>query len=118
MGDTFDAVFQALAHPSRRKILDFVKANPGSSINDVCVDFSSSRIAVMKHIRKLEASSLIVSHKEGRVRRLYFNVIPIQMIYERWTDQYSAIWAGQITRFKNRVESRKHERKRTSGIQG
>ena len=37
---------------------------------------------------------------------LYFNAAPIQMIHERWTDEYSAYWAGQLTNIKYRAESR------------
>ena len=112
MDALFDPVFRALSHPDRRQILDFVRDNPGANVNDVSSEFSSSRIAVMKHIRKLEAATLIVSEKEGRVRRLYFNLIPIQMIYDRWTDEYSALWAERITKFKDKLEARSKSRTR------
>jgi hypothetical protein len=48
---------------------------------------------------------LIVSRKEGRKRQLYFNAVPIQMIHDRWTTKYSALWAGGLTRIKYRIES-------------
>ena len=102
--EPMDAVFSALAHPSRRRILDIVRENGGCSVNDVASYFEISRIAVMKHLRVLEEAGLLISEKEGRTRRLYFNAIPIQMIYDRWTTEYSGLWASKLTRLKYSVE--------------
>ena len=71
----------------------------------VCKFFDVSRIAVMKHLNVLEEAGLLISEKQGRTRRLYFNTAPIQMIHERWTTEYSALWAGHLTEFKRQVES-------------
>lgn len=101
-----DELFHALASAPRRKILDIVRDKPGSSVVQVCRYFDMSRIAVMKHLNVLETAGLIVSERQGRTRRLYFNPTPIQMIYERWTTEYSAYWAGQLTEFKRLVESK------------
>jgi len=100
-----DSVFHALASAIRREILDIVKAEPGCSVVRVCRHFDVSRIAVMKHLKVLEEAGLVLSEKEGRVRHLYFNAAPIQMIYERWTTAYSAEWAGRLTEFKRAVEA-------------
>lgn len=105
MADDMEAVFQALAHRDRRRILDIVKNAPGCCVGDVSANFESSRIAVMKHLRVLEAACLIVSRKEGRQRRLYHNAAPIQMIYDRWTSEYSVLWAARLTQIKYAVEA-------------
>ncbi len=101
-----DAVFQALAHESRRRMLDTVKARPGIGVGELASEFDVSRIAVMKHLRVLEQADLIVSQKDGRTRRLYFNAVPIQLIHERWTTEYSAYWSGNLTRIKYLAETR------------
>ena len=103
--DSMGSVFAALAHASRRRILDIVRENGGCSVNDVAAYFDISRIAVMKHLRVLEEAGLLISEKQGRTRRLYFNAIPIQIIYDRWTSEYSAIWASKLTQLKHSVES-------------
>ena len=103
--DSMDILFHALAHAGRRKILDIVKNQPGSSVTDVCAHFDVPRIAVMKHLNLLEEAGLLVSEREGRVRRLYFNVVPIQLMYDRWTDEYSGWWAGRLADIKYRVEA-------------
>lgn len=100
-----DAVFQALANRHRRKILDLVKEMPGCSVNDVCKYFEMTRIAVMKHLNVLEQADLIISRKPGRTRELFFNAVPIQMVYDRWTTEYSRFWASQVTDWKFRIES-------------
>lgn len=101
-----DAVFQALAHESRRHMLDMVKECPGIGVGALAADFDVSRIAVMKHLGILERAGLLVSEKDGRTRRLYFNAVPIQMIHDRWTTEYSAYWSGNLTRIKYLAEIR------------
>ncbi len=99
-----NAVFHALASAERRRILDIVRNEPGASVKDVAAHFDVSRIAVMKHLAVLEKAGLIISEKKGRRRQLYFNTVPIQMIYDRWSDEFSALWAGKMTAFKYRLE--------------
>ena len=101
-----DRLFQALASPARRDIMDIVRQSPGCNVTDVCRHFDVSRIAVMKHLAVLEEANLVISEKQGRTRRLYFNAVPIQMIYDRWTDEYSGMWAGRLTAFKQTVEDK------------
>ena len=101
-----DAVFRALGSAVRRRILDIVKNRPGCSVQEVCAHFEMSRIAVMKHLRILEEAQLIHSEKNGRTRELYHNTVPIQMIYDRWTTEYSALWGSRMTRIKYAIEQR------------
>lgn len=90
-------------------MLDMVKASAGISVGALASQFDVSRIAVMKHLRVLEQADLIVSEKDGRSRRLYFNAVPVQMIYDRWTTEYSAYWSGNLTRIKYLAEMRSYD---------
>jgi predicted transcriptional regulator len=103
--DEMDALFTALANGSRRRILDVLKKEPGCNVNRVCEFFGIGRIAVMKHLAVLARANLVVSEKAGRERRLWFNPVPIHMIYERWTTEFSDYWAGRLTRLKYRLEN-------------
>ena len=103
--DEMDAVFGALANEARRRILDLLKKEPGGNVNRVCEFFDIGRVAVMKHLDVLEAAGLVVSERSGRERRLYFNPVPIHLIYDRWTTEFSAYWAGRLARLKYRVEN-------------
>ena len=113
--DSMDAVFQALAHTVRRRMLDVIRAEPGCAVGDVCARFDMSRIGAMKHLRVLEDANLVISQKEGRSRRLYVNAAPIQMIHDRWTSEWSALWAAGVTQLKYRVESGGSASTRRSG---
>ncbi|MCA8887568.1 MAG: helix-turn-helix transcriptional regulator [Parvularculaceae bacterium] len=113
-----DAVFTALAHETRRRILDRVKQSPGAAVGEIAAHFDVSRIAVMKHLAVLEDADLLISQKDGRTRRLYFNAAPIQMIYDRWTTDYSAYWAGELTRLKYLAEARAGEPQATPAKRG
>lgn len=87
-------------------MLDLLREHPGLHIAALGSHFDMSLVAVLKHVRVLEAAGLVISERPGRERRLYFNIMPIQAIYDRWTDEYSAYWAGQVADIKSRVESR------------
>jgi predicted transcriptional regulator len=104
-----DRIFAALAHSDRRAILDIVKSNPGCNVRLVSEQFDTSRIAVLKHINVLEKADLLITERAGRERRLYFNAVPIQQIYDRWTTEFSALWARDLTRLKYNVETKREE---------
>jgi DNA-binding transcriptional ArsR family regulator len=108
--ESLDAVFAALASRERRQMLDIVLAHPGCGVARVAAHFAMSRIGVLKHLRLLEAAGLLLSEKQGRVRHLFFNAVPIQRIHRRWTDRYGALFAGPMAALKERVES--HDQRR------
>ena len=103
--ESMDRVFRALADPTRRRILDLVKAKPGRNVNELAANFEMSRIGVLKHLKVLEDAELVLSERDGRNRRLYLNAVPIKMIHDRWTTEYSALWAGRLTRLKYELEA-------------
>jgi len=116
--DTMDAIFQALAHPARREMLDLLRADPGACVGELCEPFDMSRIGAMKHLRILEEAGLVVSRTEGRKRRLYVNAVPVQMIYDRWISDWSSLWAHEITAIKYRAESGEIRTTREASING
>lgn len=109
-----DLIFHALANQQRRKIMDLVTKMPGCSVNDLLKYFEVSRIAVMKHLDVLVEAQLIISKKEGRTRQLFFNAAPIQMIYDRWTTEFSRFWASQAVDLKYKIESQLAEQPQKS----
>ena len=102
--ESMDKVLQALASSVRRQMLEIVREQPGCSVGEVARHFDVTRIAVMKHLAVLEHAGLLISEKKGRTRSLYFNTVPIQMIHDRWSTEFSALWAGKLTAFKYRIE--------------
>ena len=102
--DDMDQIFHALAHPTRRTILDHLRDQPGLAVGKLATKFDVSRVAIMSHLGVLERAGLIVSEKDGRSRKLYLNLVPIQMVYDRWTDIYSGHFASRLTSIKYAAE--------------
>jgi DNA-binding transcriptional ArsR family regulator len=96
--DQLDRVFVALANRTRRQILDIVAAHPGSAVGQVAEHFDMSRIAVQKHLAALEDADLLTSQRQGRERRLWFNAVPLQLVYERWSERYRAFLTRPCSR--------------------
>ena len=102
--DRLDFLLATLAHAGRRRMIDLLMATPGMSVKELASHFDMTRIAVLKHVRVLEQAELVLSRKVGRTRQLFFNAVPIQLIHDRWTDQYSAFWAERVADIKARIE--------------
>jgi len=113
--DDMDSIFHALAHTTRRAMLDHVRATPGLTVGKLASNFDVSRIAVMNHLAVLEKANLIISEKDGRSRKLYLNAMPIQDIHERWTDTYSAHWADRVNIIKHAAETAARKLTRDNG---
>lgn len=90
-------------------MLDLVQQDPGQTIVALAAHFDMSSVGVLKHVRVLEAAGLLLTHKHGRERLLYVNLVPIQQIYDRWTNTYASFWSTQMVDLKERLESRGEE---------
>jgi DNA-binding transcriptional ArsR family regulator/uncharacterized protein YndB with AHSA1/START domain len=83
-----DAVFRALADPSRRRLLDSLNARNGQTLRELCAGLEMSRQAVSKHLAVLEGADLVTSVRRGREKFHYLNPAPINEIGERWINHY------------------------------
>lgn len=100
-----DVVFRALNDPHRRKILDLLHECNGMTSSAIEEQFHDiTRFGVMKHLKLLEAASLITTRKEGRFKYHYLNPVPLQEISDRWISRFTALWAQSITDVKNQLE--------------
>ena len=100
---TDSEVWAALADPSRRAILDLLRDGPRTT-GQIASRFPSTRFAVMKHLRVLEAAGLVVIRRQGRERWNHLNAIPLQQVYDRWVTPYRALWAPRLTTLKSQLE--------------
>jgi DNA-binding transcriptional ArsR family regulator len=103
--DLLDRVFFALANRTRRRILDVLAQAPGCTVGEVAGRFDMSRIAVQKHLSALEEAGLVTSERNGRERQLWLNAVPLQLVHERWSEQYRDFWSKRLTRLKYAIES-------------
>jgi len=103
--DDMDDVFHALSAPVRRKILDALREAPGSTVGAVSACFPISRMAVQKHLARLERANLVLSERVGRERRLYVNVVPLEAIAQRWMDRCTRRTASGLLDLKRTAEA-------------
>ena len=83
-----DKVFKALADPSRRRLLDRLRANNGQTLGELRADLAITRQAVTKHLAVLEGANLVVIIWRGREKLHYLNPVPIHEIAERWVSRF------------------------------
>jgi uncharacterized protein YndB with AHSA1/START domain/biotin operon repressor len=100
-----DAVFKALADPTRRSLLDELFRQDGQTLNALQERFSMTRFGVMKHLRQLEEAGLVVSTRRGREKLHFLNPVPIRLVHDRWVSKYAEPWAAALSDLKNRLES-------------
>ncbi len=100
-----DAVIAAIADPSRRRILDALRSRDGQSIGELTAALAPlGRHAVLKHVGVLERAGLIVSRKEGRIRRCHLNAVPIVALAQRWIDDFGARASSGLLALKSDLE--------------
>src|SRR5918998_6817892 len=99
-----DAVFRALADPTRRSLLDELFREDGQTLRALEERFAMSRFGVMKHLKLLEEAGLVVTRKEGREKRHFLNPVPIRLVHDRWVSKYAEPWAAALSGLKTRLE--------------
>src|ERR1700722_17665838 len=99
-----DLVFKALADPTRRFLLDLLFQRDGRTLTELESELDMTHFGVMKHLRVLEDSGLVVSRRSGREKLHFLNPIPIQLIHQRWIDKYSERRASALLDLKTQLE--------------
>ena len=100
-----DAVFRALADPTRRSLLDELFRQDGQTLSALEGRFTMTRFGVMKHLRQLEEAGLVVTKRRGRQKLHFLNPVPIQLVHDRWVSKYAEPWAAGLSGLKNTLES-------------
>src|SRR5947207_15906650 len=78
-----DRMFRALADARRRRMLDLIRARPGVCATDLAPMFPFSRIALLKHLRVLEAGGLLRRRRRGKTKALYVREAPLDRLRAR-----------------------------------
>src|SRR5471032_2097661 len=100
-----DDVFKALAHPTRRKLLDKLFKDDGQSLSALEKRLPMTRFGVMKHLKLLEAAGLVVTRRKGREKLHFLNAVPIRLIHDRWVSKYAEPWAAGLSGLKHELEN-------------
>lgn len=97
-------VFQAVADPTRRAILDRLRGG-GQAVNEIASRFEVSRPAISKHLRVLLDARLVTEVREGRNHVYRLTAQPLRDL-DRWLNQYRALWAVNLQNLKKHVEAK------------
>jgi uncharacterized protein YndB with AHSA1/START domain/biotin operon repressor len=100
-----DAVFKALADPTRRELLDELFRADGQTLSALEERFSMTRFGVMKHLKQLEEAGLVVTKRRGREKLHFLNPVPIRLVHDRWVSKYAEPWTAALSDLKHRLES-------------
>jgi uncharacterized protein YndB with AHSA1/START domain/DNA-binding transcriptional ArsR family regulator len=99
-----DAVFRALADPTRRSLLDELFRADGQTLTALEARLPMTRFGVMKHLKVLEEAGLVVTRRRGREKLHFLNPVPIRLVHDRWVSKYAEPWAARLSQLKTRIE--------------
>jgi len=97
-----DRVFQALADPGRRVMVERLSRGP-ASVSELARPLAMSLAAVLQHVQVLEASGLVRSQKTGRTRTCSINPAALRSA-ERWISDRRALWERRLDRLGEYLE--------------
>jgi DNA-binding transcriptional ArsR family regulator len=91
-----DRVFQALADPGRRLMVERLSRGP-ASVSELGRPLAMSLAAVVQHVQVLEASGLVRSQKTGRTRTCSINPAVLRSA-EHWISERRSLWERRLDR--------------------
>jgi DNA-binding transcriptional ArsR family regulator len=97
-----DAVFAALADPTRRAILAHL-ASSEASVAELASPFAMSQPAISKHLRVLERAGLVSRSRDAQRRPRRIEATPLAAA-AAWLDGYRQLWDGNVRRFEAQPE--------------
>lgn len=101
-----DAVFKALADPTRRSLLDDLFREDGQTLSQLEARLPMTRFGVMKHLKQLEEAGLVVTRRRGREKLHFLNPVPIRLVHDRWVSKYAEPWTATLSGLKSSLEKR------------
>ena len=106
-----DLMFQALADPSRRIMVERLSRGP-ASVSELAKPFAMSLPAVVQHLKVLEASGLVRSEKVGRVRTCRIEAKALRTA-EHWIGERRTMWERRLDRLGEYLAEMGPQAKRT-----
>ena len=104
-----DAVFAALADPTRRAIIERLSRSE-ARVTEIAEPFPMSLNAVSKHIRVLEASGMIERHRKGRDHILSINTRSLDEV-DGWIERTRRYWGKRLDAMERLLRELKKDHK-------
>ena len=102
-----DLVFQALADPARRAMVERLSRGP-ATVSELAAPLAMTLSAVVQHLQVLERSGLVRSEKAGRVRTCRIEPAALSRA-ERWIAEQRALWEARLDRLEDYLATLKEE---------
>ncbi|MEX6632237.1 ArsR/SmtB family transcription factor [Hyphococcus lacteus] len=94
-----DGIFQALADPTRRAVIQRLTAGP-ATVSELAGPFEMALPSFLQHLKVLEDSGMVSSTKKGRVRTCEIDIQNLSAA-GGWIDHQRAIWESRLGRLDN-----------------
>jgi DNA-binding transcriptional ArsR family regulator len=107
--EPIDAVFRALADPTRRRVLERLSQGP-ASVSELAVPFEMALPSFVEHLGVLERSGLVSSQKAGRVRMYRLAPKPLRLA-EGWLGRQREQWERRLDQLDGYLVQLKNTRK-------
>src|SRR5271168_2413780 len=102
-------VFNAIAEPRRREIIDLLNDGREWAVNDVVTQISLAQPAVSKHLGVLRKVGLVTVIKRGQHRLYRLEAAQLKPLHD-WVKTYERYWTHQLGRIKQRSEQKAMDR--------
>jgi len=109
MKTDLDAVFKALADPTRRRLLDQLHRDNGQTLTALSEHMDMTRQAVTQHLQLLIDANLIAVVWQGREKLHYLNPVPLYEIQDRWINKFERSRLAALRDLKRKLEGDDHE---------
>lgn len=105
-----DGVFRALSDPTRRHVLERLSARP-ASVSELAAPYKMALPSFVGHLKVLEKSGLVRSHKTGRVRT--YEIAPERLrLVEDWLGRQRSLWERRLDQLDSYLMKMKEEESR------
>jgi DNA-binding transcriptional ArsR family regulator len=103
--DRVDAVFSALADPTRRRLLGRLAQQPSATATELAASETVTRQAIVKHLQSLGEAGLVAPAREGREVRYSLTAAPLEDAVG-WMVTVGAKWDRRLDRLRRRFDER------------
>jgi DNA-binding transcriptional ArsR family regulator len=103
-----DRLFQALADPTRRAVVERLGRGPAAT-SELARPFGMALPSFLQHLDMLEKAGLVASKKQGRVRTYRLTPRPLQAV-EDWMTTQRRLWERRLDQFDEYVRTLKEPR--------
>ena len=98
-----DAVFAALADPTRRRMVEALARLPFATATGLAAELPISRQAVAKHLAALRRARLVEAERAGRETRYSLDAAALEDV-SRWVDEVGGEWEARLRRLERALE--------------